>query len=91
MASDNILWIWTYTFVKFHVFSILSFGAPQNNIYKIIVEGKGAMVFETNQVRIKIRNNNNAPMLLCELVIRKLTYFMPSAAAVASGTWADGM
>ena len=33
--------------------SILSFGAPQSNVYKVIVEGRGSMTFETNQVSAK--------------------------------------
>lgn len=31
--------------------SILSFGAPQSNVYKIIAEGRGEMTFETTQVQ----------------------------------------
>jgi hypothetical protein len=38
--------------------SILSFGAPQSNTYKIIAEGRGEMVFETSQVIINNYKDN---------------------------------
>ena len=32
------------------LYSILSFGAPHSNVYKIIAEDRGEMIFETTQV-----------------------------------------
>ena len=34
----------------FSRYSILSFGAPAANVYKIIVDGRDPMLFETSQV-----------------------------------------
>jgi len=34
----------------FAFFSILSFGAPQPNVYRIVVQGKNPITFETEKV-----------------------------------------
>lgn len=39
--------------------SILSFGAPQPNVYKIVVDGRDAMLFVTNQVCIEFIANQD--------------------------------
>jgi hypothetical protein len=41
----------------FIICSILSFGAPQPNVYKIVVDGREAMLFLTTQVCKNIKKS----------------------------------
>ena len=51
-------------------FSILSFGAPAANVYKIIVDGRDPMIFETPQVGLQGSYSLN-PLDLDHKVIEK--------------------
>ena len=52
-------------------FSILSFGAPAANVYKIIVDGRDPMLFETSQVIYPILSKKNS--YVCSKIVFRAT------------------
>lgn len=99
-SVDNLIGYVTFNLLIpsfFFVHSILSFGAPAANKYKIIVDGREPMLFETSQVLCRLFTIDldkglvsryfQSSFVACTAYVKLFLYGHPGNRAAVVGSW----